>query len=53
MVEVIKSMDKLNITLHNPLSQVYASKIIRFPSTSSEPIPSEISEKMKLLHMAG
>ena len=26
MVQVIKAMDKLNITLHNPSSQTYASK---------------------------
>ena len=51
MVQVIKAMDKLNITLHNPSSQVYASKIINFPTPLEHGmmIPSEIGEKMKLL----
>ena len=48
MVQVIKAMDKLNVTLHNPTSQVYASKIINYP-TPLEYIPSEIGEGMKLL----
>ena len=47
-VEVIKAMDKLNITLHNPSNQVCASKIINCP-TPVQYIPAEISEKMKLL----
>ena len=51
MVQVIKTMDKLNITLHNPSSLVYASKIINFPTPLEHGmvIPSEIGEKMKLL----
>ena len=51
VVQVIKAMDKLNITLHNPSSQVYASKIINFPTPleNGMVIPSEIGEKMKLL----
>ena len=51
MVQVIKAMDKLNITLHNPSSQVYASKIINFPTPLEHGmvIPSEIGEKIKLL----
>ena len=48
MVEVIKAMDKLNITLHNPSNQVCASKIINCP-TPVQYIPAEIGEKMKLL----
>ena len=48
MVEVIKVMDKLNITLHNPSNQVHVSKIINFP-TPVQYIPAEIGEKMKLL----
>ena len=48
MVQIIKAMDKLNITLHNLSSQVYASKIISYP-TPLEYIPSEIGEGMKLL----
>ena len=48
MVEVIKVMDKLNITLHNPSNQVCASKIINCP-TPVQYIPAEIGEKMKLL----
>ena len=50
-VQVIKAMDKLNITLHNPSNQVYASKIINFPTPLEHGmvIPSEIGEKMKLL----
>ena len=47
-VEVIKAMDKLNITLHNPSNQVCASKIINCP-TPVQCIPAEIGEKMKLL----
>ena len=51
MVQVIKAMDKLNITLHNPSKQVYVSKIINFPTPLEHGmmIPSEIGEKMKLL----
>ena len=51
MVQVIKAMDKLNITLHNPSSQVYASRIIKFPTPLEHGmvIPSEIGEKMKSL----
>ena len=48
MVEVIKAMDKFNITLHNPSSQVCASKIPNCP-TPVQYIPAEIGEKMKLL----
>ena len=48
MVEVIKAMDKLNITLHNSSNQVCASKIINCP-TPLQCIPAEIGEKMKLL----
>ena len=48
MVEVIKAMDKLNITLCNPSNQIYASEIINCP-TPVEYIPAEIGEKMKLL----
>ena len=48
MVQVIKAMDKLNITLHNPSSQAYASKIINFP-TPLEYIPSDVGKEMKLL----
>ena len=48
MVEVIKAMDKLNITLHNPSNQICASKIINCP-TPGQYIPAEISEMMKLL----
>ena len=48
MVEVIKAMDKLNITLHNPSNQVCASKIINYP-TPVQYIPTEIGEMMKLL----
>ena len=51
MVQVIKAMDKLNITLHNPSSQAYASKIINFPTPLEHGmmIPSEIGEKIKVL----
>ena len=48
MVEVIKAMDKLNITLHNPSNQVCALKIINCP-TPLQCIPAEIGEMMKLL----
>ena len=48
MVEVIKAMNKLNITLHNPSNQVCASKIINCP-TPVQCIPAEIGEKMKSL----
>ena len=48
MVEVIKAMDKLNISLHNPSNQVCASKIINCP-TPVEYIPAEIGEMMKSL----
>ena len=47
-VEVIKAMDKLNITLHNPSNQDCASKIINC-SSPVQYIPAEIGEKMKLL----
>ena len=47
-VDVINSMDKLNITLHNPSNQGHASKITSFPTPLQE-IPAEIGEKMKLL----
>ena len=47
-VEVIKAMDKLNITLHNPSNQGHALKITSFPTPLQE-IPAEIGEKMKLL----
>ena len=47
-VQVIKAMDKLNITLHNPSNQVCASKIINCP-TPVQYIPAEVGEKMKLL----
>ena len=51
MVQVIKAMDKLNITLHNPSNQSYASKIINFPTPVEHGmvVPPEIGEKMKLL----
>ena len=48
MVEVIKAMDKLNITLQSPSNQVHVSKITSFP-TPVQYIPAEIGEKMKLL----
>ena len=48
MVEVIKAMDKLNITLHNPSNQACASKIINCP-IPVQYIPAEIGEKMKSL----
>ena len=48
MVEVIKAMDKLNITLRHSSHQTSVSKIINLP-TSLENIPSEIGEKMILL----
>ena len=48
MVEVIKAMDKLNITVCNPSNQVCASKIINCP-TPGQYIPAEIGEMMKLL----
>ena len=50
-VEVIKAMDKMNIALHNPRYQVYASEIDKFP-IPLEPrtvIPPVIAEGMKLL----
>ena len=47
-VDVINTMDKLNITLHNPSNQGHASKITSF-STPLQEIPAEIGEKMKLL----
>ena len=51
MVQVIKAMDKLNITLHNPSSQAYVTEITNFPTPLEHGmmIPSEIGEKMKLL----
>ena len=48
MVEVIKAMDKLNITLHNPSNKASAAKIVDLP-TPLEYIPLEIGEKMILL----
>ena len=48
MVEVIKAMDKLNITVHNPSNKVCASKIINCP-TPVQCISAEIGEMMKLL----
>ena len=50
MVEVIKAMDKLNITLHNPLNKACAIAI-NFPVQLGQGmmIPTEISEKMQLL----
>ena len=51
MVQVIKAMDKLNISLQNPSNQVIASKIINFSIffEGRMMIPPEIGEKMKLL----
>ena len=51
MVQVIKAMDKLNITLRNPSSKVYVTEIINFPTPLEHGmmIPPEIGEKMKLL----
>ena len=48
VVEVIKAMDKLNIILHDPSSQVCVSKIINC-STPVQYISAEIGEMMKLL----
>ena len=48
MVEVIKAMDKLNISLHNPSNKASVSKIVNLP-TPLEYIPSEICKKMMLL----
>ena len=48
MVQVIKAMDKLNITLHNPPSQAYASKIINFPTPVEHGLV-EIVENIRLL----
>ena len=47
-VQVIKAMDQLNITLHNPSSQDYASKIINFPIPAEHGLV-EIGEKIRLL----
>ena len=51
ILEVIKAMDKLNITLHNPSNQVHVSKIIGFIShvKNRVMIPPDIGEAMKLL----
>ena len=48
MAQVLKAMDKLNITLHNPLSKAYASKIINFPTPAEHGLV-EIGEKIRLL----
>ena len=51
MVQVIKAMDKLNISLHHPTNQVNASKIINF-LPSLEPgmvISTDIGQMMILL----
>ena len=51
MVQVIKAMDKLNISLQNPPNQVCASKIINF-SPSLRPgmmIPTEVGQMMMSL----
>ena len=51
MVQVIKAMDKLNISLQNPPNQAWASKIINF-SPSLGPgimIPTEIGQMMMSL----
>ena len=48
MVQVIKAMDKLNITLHNLPSQAYASKIINFPTPVEHGLV-EIGDKIRLL----
>ena len=48
MVEVIKAMDKLTITLCNPSNKVNAFRIVNF-TTPLKNIPPEIGEKMKLL----
>ena len=51
MVQVIKSMYKLNISLQHPTKQVYASKIVTFlPSLSlGIVIPTEVGQMMILL----
>ena len=51
MVEVVKTMDKLNITLHNSSNTVYASEISSFSTISQFgiTIPLEIGKKIKLL----
>ena len=51
MVQVIKAMDKLNISFHNPSNQVGASEVTKFSTSlkADMAIPLEISEKMKLL----
>jgi len=51
MVEVIKAMDKLNITIHNPSNKAYTTEIVNFiaPLEHGVMIPSEIREKMQLL----
>ena len=51
MVEVIKAMDEMNITLHNPSNKAYAIAIVNFPVPSEHGvmIPPTIGEGMKLL----
>ena len=52
MTQVIKAMDKLNISLQNPSNQVCASKLINFSAFFEGcwmMIPPEVGEKMKLL----
>jgi len=51
MVEIIKAMSKLNITLHNPSNKAYATEIINLPAPLEHGmmIPLEIGEKIKLL----
>ena len=51
MVEVIKAMSKLNITLQNPSNEACAIEIINFPTPLGQGmmIPTEIGEKMQLL----
>ena len=55
IVQVIKAMDKLNITLHNPSNRAYVSKITNFPTPLEHGmmIPPEIGDKMKLLWQDG
>ena len=51
VVEVIKAMDKLNITLHNSSNIAYASELANFPTPleNGVMIPQTIGEGMKLL----
>ena len=54
MVEVIKAMDKLNITLHNPSNTVYVTQIANFPTASKHGmVISEIGIKMRSLWQDG